>query len=43
MHDVFNEYYNLLNGTLDMVVHEWPHDLNTSFGNLGFQIANIFI
>jgi hypothetical protein len=32
MHDVFNEYCNLLNGTLDMVVHEWAQDLNTSFG-----------
>jgi len=36
MHDVFNEYCNLLNGTLDMVVHEWAHDLNIGFGNLNF-------
>jgi hypothetical protein len=41
MHDVFNGYYNLLNGTLDMVVHEWSHDLNIGFENLGFQIAGI--
>ncbi len=38
MHDVFNGYHNLLNGTLDMVVHEWAHDLNTGFENLNFQM-----
>jgi hypothetical protein len=41
MHDVFNEYHNLLNGTLNMVVHEWAHVLNTSFENLSFQIDGI--
>jgi len=36
-------YCNLLNDTLDMVVHEWEHDLNTDFENLSFQIDDIFI
>jgi hypothetical protein len=40
MHDVFNGYYNLLNGRLNMVVHEWADDLNTSFENLNFQITS---
>jgi hypothetical protein len=43
MHDVFNGYHNLLNGTLDMVVHEWAHDLNIGFENLSFQIIGISI
>jgi hypothetical protein len=36
MHDVFNGYCKLLNGTLDMVVLEWAHDLNSGFENLSF-------
>jgi hypothetical protein len=43
MHDVFNGYHNLLNGTSDMVVHEWAHDLNIGFENLSFQIACISV
>jgi hypothetical protein len=43
MHDVFNGYRNLLNGTLDMVVHEWAYDLNIGFENLSFQITGISI
>jgi hypothetical protein len=43
MHDVFDGYCNLLNGTLNMVVHEWEHDLNTGFENLSFQIDGILI
>jgi len=43
MHDVFNGYCNLLNGTSNMVVHEWEHDLNTGVENLSFQIDGIFI
>jgi hypothetical protein len=43
MHDVLNAYCNLLNGTLEMVVHEWEHDLNTSFEKLSFHIDGIFI
>jgi hypothetical protein len=43
MHDVFNGYHNLLNGTLNIVVHEWAHDLNTSFENSSFQIDGTFI
>jgi hypothetical protein len=43
MFDVFNGYHNLLNGTSDMVVHEWVHDLNTSLENLSFQIVGTFI
>ncbi len=30
MNDVFDGYRNLLNGTLDKVVHEWAFNLNTS-------------
>jgi hypothetical protein len=43
MHGVFNGYHNLMNATFDMVVHEWAHDLNTSFENLSFQITSISI
>jgi hypothetical protein len=43
MDDVFNGYRNLLNGTLDVVVHEWAPNLNTSLENLSFQITNISI
>jgi hypothetical protein len=40
MNDAFNEYQNLLNGTLSVVVHEWALDLNNGLENLGFKIAN---
>jgi hypothetical protein len=43
MHDMFNGYRNLLNGTSNMVVHEWPHDLNIGFENLRFQIVSTSI
>jgi hypothetical protein len=43
LHDVFKDYCNLLNDTLDMVMHEWDHDLNIGFENLNFQIDGIFI
>jgi hypothetical protein len=43
MNDAFNEYYNLLNGTLSVVVHEWALDLNNGLENLGFKIANCSI
>jgi hypothetical protein len=39
MHDVFDGYHNLLNGTSDMVVHEQAHDLNKGFENLSFWIV----
>jgi hypothetical protein len=39
MHDVFDGYHNLLNGTSNMVVHEWAHDLNSGFENLSFWIV----
>jgi hypothetical protein len=34
--DVFNGYQNLLDGTLNVVVHEWALYLNTSLENLSF-------
>jgi hypothetical protein len=43
MHDVFDGYHNLLNGTSDMVLHEWAHDLNTGFENLSFWIVGTSI
>jgi hypothetical protein len=43
MGDVFNGYQNLLDGTLNVVVHEWAPYLNTSLENLSFQIASISI
>jgi hypothetical protein len=43
MHDVFNGYHNLLNGTSNMLVHEWAHDSNIGFENLSFQIASTSI
>jgi hypothetical protein len=36
MGDVFTRYQNLLNGTLDVVVHEWALDLNIGLENLSF-------
>jgi hypothetical protein len=43
MGDVFNGYQNLLNGTSDVVVHEWAPNLNTSLENLNFQIVGTSI
>jgi hypothetical protein len=43
MGDVFNGYQNLFNGILNVVVHEWAFDLNTSLKNLSFQIVGISI
>jgi hypothetical protein len=43
MHDLFNGYCNLLNGTSDMVVHQWAHDLDIGFENLSFHIVGISI
>jgi hypothetical protein len=36
MGDVINGYRNLLNGTSDVVVHEWASDLNICLENLSF-------
>jgi hypothetical protein len=36
MGDVFNGYRNLLNGTSNVVVHEWAFDLNVGLENLSF-------
>jgi hypothetical protein len=43
MHDVFDGYHNLLNGTSNMVVHEWAHDLNIGFDNLSLWIVGTSI
>jgi hypothetical protein len=43
MGDVFNGYQNLLNGTSNVVVHEWALDLNISLENLNFQIIGTSI
>jgi hypothetical protein len=43
MGNVFNRYWNLLNGTSNVVVHEWAPNLNTSLKNLSFQITSISI
>jgi hypothetical protein len=43
MSDVFTGYQNFLIGTLDMVVHEWAPNWNTSMENLWFCIAKISI
>jgi len=40
MNDVFNGYQNLLNGTLDVVVHEWAPNLNIGSEKLNFKIDN---
>jgi len=42
-YSINDEYWNLLNGTSNVVMHEWAFDLNTSLENLNFQIASIFI
>lgn len=42
-YSINDEYWNLLNGTSNVVMHEWAFDLNTSLENLNFQIANTFI
>jgi hypothetical protein len=38
MNDVFNGYQNLLNGALDVVVHEWALNLNIGLEKLNFKI-----
>jgi hypothetical protein len=43
MHDVFNGYCNLLNGTSNIVAPEWARDLNIGFENLSFRIVGISI
>ncbi len=43
MHNVFNGYHNLLNGTSNMVVHEWACDLNIGFENLSLWIVGTSI
>jgi hypothetical protein len=43
MNGMFNGYYNLLYGSLDLVVHEWPFNLNIGLENLSFQIVGIFV
>jgi hypothetical protein len=43
MGDVFTGYQNLLNGTLDVVVHEWALDLNIGLENLSFRIVGTSI
>jgi hypothetical protein len=43
MWDVFNGYRNSLNGTSNVVVHEWPFDLNIGLENLSFRIVGISI
>jgi hypothetical protein len=43
MGDVFNGYQNLLNGTLNVVVHDWASYLNTSLENWNFKIVSISI
>jgi hypothetical protein len=39
MNNLFNGYQNLMNGTLNVVVHEWAPNLNTSSENSSFKIA----
>jgi hypothetical protein len=36
MGDVLNGYQKVQNGTLDVMVHEWASDFNTSLENLSF-------
>jgi len=43
MNDMFNGYWNLLNGTSNVVMHVWALDLNTSLKTLSFQIAHTSI
>jgi len=40
MSDMFNGHYNLLNGTLNVVVNEWTLNLNICLENLSFKIAS---
>ncbi len=40
INDMFNEYWNLLNRTLDVVVHELANDVKTNLENLNFQIVD---
>ncbi len=41
--DVFHGYQKTLNGTFDVVVHEWALNLNIRLGNFSFQIVGIFV
>jgi hypothetical protein len=43
MNNVFNGYQNLMNGTLNVVVHEWVPILKTSLENSSFKIVDSFI
>jgi len=43
MGDVYNECRNLLNGTLNVVVHEWACGLNIGLETSSFLIASISI
>ncbi len=43
LNDVFHGYWNLLNETFNVVVHEWALDLNKRLENLSFHIVGIFV
>ncbi len=44
MKNVFNGYQNMImNETLNVVVHEWAPNLNTSLENSNFKIVDISI
>jgi hypothetical protein len=43
MNNVFNGYQNFMNGTLNVMVHEWTLDLNTNLENSNFKIVDISI
>jgi hypothetical protein len=40
MNNVFNGYQNFMNGTLNVMVHEWTFDLNTNLENSNFRIVD---
>jgi hypothetical protein len=40
MNNVFNGYQNFMNGTLNVVVHEWTLDLNNNLENSNFRIVD---
>jgi hypothetical protein len=40
MNNVFNGYQNLMNGTLNVVVHEWAPNLNNSLENSSVKIVD---
>jgi hypothetical protein len=39
MNNLFNGYQNLMNGTLNVMVHEWAPNLNTRLENSSFKIV----